>query len=43
MLGVFYVCCTLEKDSRHAGSVLCLLYLREGIKACWECFMSAVP
>ena len=43
MLGVFYVCCTLEKDSRHAGSDLYLLYLSEGFKACWECFMSAVP
>ena len=42
MLGVFYVCCTLEKDSRHAGSVLCLLYLSEGFKACWESFLEPI-
>ena len=45
MLGVFCICwfATLVKDSRHAGSVLCLLvcYLSEGFKACWECFVSA--
>ena len=42
MLEVFLVCwfATLEKDSRHAGSVLGLLvcYLGEGFKAWWKCF-----